>query len=415
MDWKLAETEVLLKVDWERKDDVKELGAKYNGDLKCWYIPIGKNLLRFRDYWSVLECPYESREIVKRKGARFDKNSKKWYVPSNLDYDKFYKFWPQELKKFLFNEKFAGWRAITSGQSDVIFGYDIKEGTYVAIKIFNETYDDERTKEAFYREYDTLVNKLGETKGILKLMDFGKHDITKFFFHVSEYCPLTLLHVIDQPIEKQFDIYKSKVFEEFQDMSDEDREELEAEFTSIFLKEKENYDKNGSWIYHKDDLLDILNLLCETFKKGINHRDIKPANIFLRWNLEDYDDDNDDEYMVWLLGDFGISKLHNAGPTIHQLTTQDTRSIPWRPPISLKEKKFQDTWDVYSWAAIVVSSVLHVHPNSDEELLELIPKFKDKVSKNIFTIINQCLHEEPEKRPQNVLELKKMIDNEITS
>ena len=30
-------------------------------------------------------------------------------------------------------------------------------------------------------------------------------------------------------------------------------------------------------------------------------------------------------------------------------------------------------------------------------------------------IINQCLHEEPEKRPQNVLELKKMIDNEITS
>ena len=49
-------------------------------------------------------------------------------------------------------------------------------------KVFNETYDDERTKEAFYREYDTLVNKLGETKGILKLMDFGKHDITKFFF-----------------------------------------------------------------------------------------------------------------------------------------------------------------------------------------------------------------------------------------
>ena len=88
--------------------------------------------------------------------------------------------------------------------------------------------------------------------------------------------------------------------------------------------------------------------------------------------------------MVWLLGDFGISKLHNAGPTIHQLTTQDTRSIPWRPPISIKEKKFQDTWDVYSWAAIVVSSVLHVHPNSDEELLELIPKFKDKVSKYLY-------------------------------
>ena len=60
-------TEVLLKVDWERKDDVKELGAKYNGDLKCWYIPVGKDLLTFRDYWSVLECPYESREIVKRK------------------------------------------------------------------------------------------------------------------------------------------------------------------------------------------------------------------------------------------------------------------------------------------------------------------------------------------------------------
>ena len=92
--------------------------------------------MTFRDYWSVLECPYESREIVKEKGARFDKNSKKWYVPSNLDYDKFYKFWPQELKKFLFNEKFAGRWAITSGQSDVIFGYDIKEGTYVAIKSF---------------------------------------------------------------------------------------------------------------------------------------------------------------------------------------------------------------------------------------------------------------------------------------
>ena len=42
------------------------------------------------------------------------------------------------------------------------------------------------------------------------------------------------MDVIDQPIEKQFDIYKSSVFEEFQDMSDEDREELEAEFKSIF-------------------------------------------------------------------------------------------------------------------------------------------------------------------------------------
>ena len=43
-------------------------------------------------------------------------------------------------------------------------------------------------------------------------MDFGKHDITKFFFHASEYCPLTLVDVIDQPIEKQLDIYKSKCF-----------------------------------------------------------------------------------------------------------------------------------------------------------------------------------------------------------
>ena len=45
-----------------------------------------------------------------------------------------------------------------------------------------------------------------------------------------------------------------------------------------------------------------------------------------------------------------------------------------------------------------VSSVLHVHPNSDEELLELIPKFKDKVSKNILRFLT-CLHEEPENRP----------------
>ena len=84
---------------------------------------------------------------------------------------------------------------------------------------------------------------------------------------------------------------------------------------------------------------------------------------------------------------------------------------------SLKEEKFQDTWDVYSWAAIVVSSVLHVHPNSDEELLELkFQSLKIKVQKISFSkIINQCLHEKPEKRPQNVLELKKMIDNEMTN
>ena len=64
-------------------------------------------------------------------------------MSKNLDYDKFYKFWPQELKKFY------------SMKNSLDMGYHkwsirclwLYIKNTCCYKIFNETYDDERTKE----------------------------------------------------------------------------------------------------------------------------------------------------------------------------------------------------------------------------------------------------------------------------
>ena len=108
---------------------------------------------------------------------------------------------------------------------------------------------------------------------------------------------------------------------------------------------------------------------------------------------------------------FWYIKIKDNKVTNHQLTSQNQELN--HGDLSDSKKKYQDTWDVYSWAAIVVSNSLSKYPSSDEDLLELIPKLKKLVPLKVFKIIKSCLDENPEKRPTNVIELKKLLKNEI--
>ena len=45
-----------------------------------------------------LNCPYSEKDLVKSLGARWDADVRKWYVPSALDPKQFKRWWPKEIK-----------------------------------------------------------------------------------------------------------------------------------------------------------------------------------------------------------------------------------------------------------------------------------------------------------------------------
>ena len=212
MSWMNAENPIYLRNDFENKDNMSENGAKFDTDKKRWYIPPGQNPINFRgkglfrrsyvpekefdvlDFWSVLNVPFEKREQVKKLGAKFDRALKKWYIPKNspkgkfIDFDSFYEFWPKDLKKFIFNNKYAAQEILEeSGQSIVFGAYDMETYQRVAIKLFYETSHNNKFLEAFNRESLYLQNHLKDIPNIMSVIDHGYHRAAESNFLVFNY------------------------------------------------------------------------------------------------------------------------------------------------------------------------------------------------------------------------------------
>ena len=148
--------------------------------------------------------------------------------------------------------------------------------------------------------------------------------------------------------------------------------------------------------------LPILDALCHAYDHKVLHRDIKPANIFVEFDFEN-------EHFDFVLGDFGISKARGmiAGS---KNTVVDIRSEPYGPIRTKKEKEYQETWDGYGWAAIVVELVTEKEIFNDEDLFYLLSNdFAELVPPAIYVIALKCLSENPSERPKNVKELRKLI------
>jgi serine/threonine protein kinase len=394
MDFRLKD-KLYLNVPFDEKDDVKEDGAIFDGDVKRWYITADMDPLKFRRYWSFLECPYKDKEKAKAKGARFDRNTKKWYVPAAKDFDDFAEWWPSQLKQFIFDNQYATAEMVSSsGQSSVYRAYNLETYEEVAIKFFATDEDKPEMKEAFFREmkaYETLADH----KGVLDVLAWGQHEPTKRMFVVYPYCEWDLDEFLSAPdeelVDKVFDVIKATFDED--DLDLDEFEKIRAD-TIKEMNEEEN-DVVDSW----EQLSPILDALAYAYGRGIIHRDIKPANILL--NIE-FNPETEEHDFVCYLADFGMSKLKdlemNFGPTF-----VDWMSPPWSPPRSETEKFFQDTWDVHGWAmCFIADAVDQVFGNYEEAEAALDGKFKSLASENLHALMARCVHTDPSERPANI-------------
>ena len=325
-------------------------------------------------------------------GAKFHKLYKKWYVPKNLEYSDFSKWWPENLKRFLFLDKYlAFWVESVSGQSTVYYGREIKNGVRCAIKIFNEKKDNQNTRQAnidFIKEM-TAFQKLDKHKNIILIEDHGEIKETNQKYYISKWCDYNLYKYIDNSYEETMSVIYDCVNENYEmEMSKEE-----------FIIETDDQPNNIENVY--DDIKILMYPILETLKfcheKGIYHRDIKPQNIFLEFDFE-----NDLE-IIPKIGDFGISK---DNPILKNTNTRvDMVSEPWGPPRTDREVEFQNTWDIYGWAAMTISLINETIPFSYKELDEMITSDKMKTYDAIFIgLLRNALDKNPSKRPQNISE-----------
>ena len=91
----------LIKVPFAEKDDAKLLGARWDAEIKNWYIPQGVDPKKLEKWWRFLDCPFEKKDEAREKGARWDKVAKKWFVPEDKDFTDFVEWWPDWVNERL--------------------------------------------------------------------------------------------------------------------------------------------------------------------------------------------------------------------------------------------------------------------------------------------------------------------------
>lgn len=101
---KKSEIATYLNVPFDEKDEAKSIGARWDGDAKCWYAPAGSDLSKFAKWANgsvksvkkvYLNVPFDDKDEAKGLGARWDPAKKKWYVRSVDDLAAFDKWIPK--------------------------------------------------------------------------------------------------------------------------------------------------------------------------------------------------------------------------------------------------------------------------------------------------------------------------------
>ena len=281
MTYFLTQDKLYLYVPFSQKDEAKEKGAKYDPDLKLWYLPPVKDPLEVEQFWAFLENTYEDRNQLKRMGAKFHPKIKKWFVPENCknDFDAFTKWWPENLRRFLLLGKYQIFEKLSSGgQSSVYKCLDIEDFSVYAVKIFNEL-SKENTKKRnldFQKEMSAL-DKLSRKKhkNIISYKDYGQIEETGQYFIITDFYEYNLNEWIngsERSVLEDFYYIYSKNYE-FESSKEEFVEELLDEGFS--LSDEEDV---------RDIMFPILESLVFCHKHKIYHRDVKPSNICIDFN-----------------------------------------------------------------------------------------------------------------------------------
>lgn len=100
----ISDSLTYIYVPFADKDQVKSLGAKWDGQEKSWFIPPGVNQEPFHQWLNSpiqaaqavaevvlaqantpIDVPYKEKEAARALGAKWDKAEKTWYVPEGLN------------------------------------------------------------------------------------------------------------------------------------------------------------------------------------------------------------------------------------------------------------------------------------------------------------------------------------------
>lgn len=94
-------TKILLDVNFDLKEDIKQLGGKWDADLKKWYVnndnenieeiniilknykPSPKNVVKNEKLYIYLPFKHKNEAKQKYDGLQFDKEKKKWFIYNN--------------------------------------------------------------------------------------------------------------------------------------------------------------------------------------------------------------------------------------------------------------------------------------------------------------------------------------------
>jgi hypothetical protein len=96
---------MFLDCPFEEKDQVKELGAKWDTSARKWYIETASDdFFKFQQWLPrlYLKCSYEQKDEVKQLGAKWDAKARHWYIPNGIsatDRKKFSKWLPKKMNK----------------------------------------------------------------------------------------------------------------------------------------------------------------------------------------------------------------------------------------------------------------------------------------------------------------------------
>jgi hypothetical protein len=90
---KFASSPIRLYSSFHEKNEVKALGAVWNNEERAWFAPVGANLALFTRWMPTkLYSSFQEKDQVKALGAFWNANEKSWYAPAGSDLTKFAKW-----------------------------------------------------------------------------------------------------------------------------------------------------------------------------------------------------------------------------------------------------------------------------------------------------------------------------------
>ena len=299
----------------------------------------------------------------------------------------------------------------SSGQADVYRAWDKNENSgYYAVKIFKSENDSNdlsanTQRNAANAEIQSL-EKLEDHPNILKLEDIEYREETKSVSLISRWIPGgNLLELIGRSDEERLLYCRRELEDDIFEFEEEEKTWLQNILEELKTKQSD------IWLDNSDLLIGILDGLKFAHNNGIYHRDLKPANVLIDIDLETKSP------MIPVLCDFGAAKIRDEygakGLTNHNNTLVDIRTKAYRWDFGLdteegqKERQYQHTWDLVSWAVIAIELLANQKVSSPGEAIQLFnKKFADNLDPEIVDLLQRAISKKPSERPQDAGEFK---------